>query len=261
MRAPCIQDGSVEHELLRPTVIRIGLSSVHGLGDRTVSALLTARRAGGPFRNLQDFLQRVRPMRNEAENLILVGACDGFGMTRPELLWRLQVAMTPRAQKAAERTAVAARGALFVDAVAPREASYPQLPDYDEAKKGEAELRLLGFTLGSHPVDVLWRRGELPVLNQCVPCGKVAEHLNRTVRICGFAVAFRGHSAEQGGMCFVTVEDGTGIVETTLFPKVYQRCGGVLQGRGPFVFEGKAEERLGGGVGMRVFDVMLPEHA
>jgi hypothetical protein len=33
----------------------------------------------------------------------------------------------------------------------------------------------------------------------------------------------------------------------------------VLQGRGPFVFEGKAEERLGGGVGMRVFDVMLPE--
>jgi DNA-directed DNA polymerase III PolC len=261
LRAPCIQDGSVEHELLRPTVIRIGLSSVHGLGDRTVSALLTARRAGGPFRNLQDFLQRVRPMRNEAENLILVGACDGFGMTRPELLWRLQVAMTPRAQKAAERTAVAARGALFVDAVTPREASYPQLPDYDEAKKGEAELRLLGFTLGSHPVDVLWRRGELPVLNQCVPCGKVAEHLNRTVRICGFAVAFRGHSAEQGGMCFVTVEDGTGIVETTLFPKVYQRCGGVLQGRGPFVFEGKAEERLGGGVGMRVFDVMLPEHA
>ncbi|MFT4843825.1 MAG: DNA-directed DNA polymerase III PolC [Candidatus Azotimanducaceae bacterium] len=259
LRAPCIQEGVVEHELLRPTVIRIGLASVHGLGERTVSALLTARRAGGPFRTLQDFLQRVRPMRNEVENLIMVGACDGFGMTRPELLWRLQVAMTPRAQKVAERTAVAARGALFADAVMPREASYPQLPDYDEAKKGEAELRLLGFTLGSHPVDVLWRRGELPVLRQCVPCGKVAEHLNRTVRICGFAVAFRGHSAEQGGMCFVTVEDGTGIVETTLFAKVYQRCGGVLQGRGPFVFEGKAEERLGGGVGMRVFDVMLPE--
>jgi len=259
LRAPCVQEGAVEHELLSPTVIRIGLSSVHGLGERTITAILAARRAGGAFRALPDFLQRVRPMRNEAENLILVGACDGFGLTRPELLWRLQIAMTKRAQKLAERSAVASRGALFADAVSPREASYPQLPDYDEAKKGEAELRLLGFTLGSHPVDVLWRRGELPVLQTCVPCGKVAEHLNRTVRICGFAVAFRGHSAEQGGMCFVTVEDGTGIVETTLFPKVYQRCGGVLQGRGPFVFEGKAEERLGGGVGMRVFDVTLPE--
>jgi DNA polymerase III subunit alpha len=256
-----VQAGAIEHELLSPTVIRIGLGSVQGLGERTIAAILTARRAGGAFRSLPDFLQRVRPMRNEAENLILVGACDAFVMTRPEMLWRLQVAMTPRAQKVAERTAVAARGALFADAVAPREASYPQLPEYDEAKQSEAELRLLGFTLGSHPVDVLWRRGDLPVLKQCVPCGKVAEHLDRTVRICGFAVAFRGHTAEQGGMCFVTVEDGTGIVETTLFATVYQRCGGILQGRGPFVFEGKAEERLGGGVGLRVFDVLLPKDA
>lgn len=260
LRPPCVQHGSVEHELLSSTVIRIGLSNVRSLGERTVAAILTARRAGGVFRSLPDFLQRVRPMRNEAENLILVGACDVFGMTRPELLWRLQVAMTPRAQKAARQTAVAARGALFVDAVSPREASYPQLPDYDEAKKSESELRLLGFTLGSHPVDVLWRRGELPALRQCIPCGKVSEYLDRTVRVCGFAVAFRGHTAEQGGMCFVTVEDGTGIIETTLFAKVYQRCGGVLQGRGPFVFEGKAEERLGGGVGLRVFDVVLPEN-
>jgi len=261
LRAPCVQQGAVDHELLEPTVIRVGLSSVHGLGERTIAAILTARRAGGPFRSLPDFLQRVRPMRNEAENLILVGAMGGFGLSRPELLWRLQVAMTPRAQKLAERSAVAARGALFVDAVTPREASYPQLPDYDEAKKGEAELRLLGFTLGSHPVDVLWRRGDLPVLQQCVPCGKVGEHVGHTVRVCGFAVAFRGHTAEQGGMCFVTVEDGTGIVETTLFPKVYQRCGGVLHGRGPFVLEGKVEERLGGGVGMRVFDVVPAEDA
>ncbi|CAN0513904.1 unnamed protein product, partial [Discosporangium mesarthrocarpum] len=51
------------------------------------------------------------------------------------------------------------------------------------------------------------------------------------------------------------VEDGTGIVETTIFPKTYQRCGAILQGRGPFVFEGKIEERVGGGVGMRVFEV------
>lgn len=259
LRAPCVQEGSAEHKLLSPNAIRIGLAQVHGISERTVRAIRTAREAGGAFRSLADLLQRVRPMRNEAESLILVGACDSFGMSRPELLWRLQVAMTPRAQKVAERTATAAgRSALFVDAVAPREASYPQLPEYDEAQRGEAELRLLGFTLGSHPVDVLWRRGELPVLKQCVPCGKVGEHLGRTVRVCGFAVAFRGHSAEQGGMCFVTVEDGTGIVETTLFPKVYQRCGGVLQGRGPFVFEGKAEERVGGGVGMRVFDVEQP---
>ncbi|MCB9879594.1 MAG: DNA polymerase III subunit alpha [Planctomycetes bacterium] len=270
--APCVQQGQPEHELVGASAIRVGLATVRGTGERTVAAILTAREAGGPFRSLPDFLQRVRPSRDEAESLIKVGALDALGVTRPELLWRLSVATTPRAQKAAERAAStgsangAARSALFADAVQPREASYPQLPDFDERQRADAELFLLGFTLGSHPVDVLWRRGELPVLARCTPCGKVHEHVGQRVRVCGFAVAFRGHSIRHGpdvagGMCFVTVEDGSGIVETTLFPKVYQRCGAVLQGRGPFVFEGKVEERLGGGVGLIVFEVRAPDAA
>ena len=117
---------------------------------------------------------------------------------------------------------------------------------------------------------MLWRRGELPVLSRCVPCGKVGEHLGRTVQVCGFAVAFRGHAIRRGvansrksgggngGMCFVTIEDGTGIVESTLFPKIYQRVGGILQGRGPFVFTGQVEERIGGGLGLRVTNVEMP---
>ena len=270
LRAPCVQEGGAEHELLSERGIRVGLATVHGLGDRTAERILVARRAGGRFRDLVDFLQRVRPSRVEAENLIQVGALDAFGTSRPELLWRLQVASTPRAQKAVLRAATAARGALFADAVAPREASYPQLPDYDDKQRAEHELALLGFTLGSHPVDVLWRRGELPALARCVPCGKVGEHVGKTVRVCGFAVAFRGHAirrgvansrrpdGKSGGMCFVTVEDGSGIVEATLFPKVYQRVGGLLQGRGPFVFVGQVEERVGGGMGLRVIDVELP---
>ena len=117
---------------------------------------------------------------------------------------------------------------------------------------------------------MLWRRGELPALARCVPCGKLGEHVGRRARVCGFAVAFRGHAirrgvansrrpdGKDGGMCFVTVEDGTGLVEATLFPKVYQRVGGLLQGRGPFVFAGQVEERLGGGLGLRVVEVELP---
>ncbi|HEB54437.1 MAG TPA: DNA polymerase III subunit alpha [bacterium] len=260
LRPPCVQQGGREHELVGETAIRIGLGCVRGVGERTVDRILTARSAGGPFRSLLDLLQRARPARHELENLIRVGACDAFGVTRPELLWRLQVATTPRAQRASARAAVSARSALFADAVQPKPVEFPQLPEFDDQRRAAAELRLLGFTLGSHPVDVLWRRGELPAMRSCVPCGKVHEHVGRTVRVCGFAVAFRGHAVRHGarggdGMCFVTVEDGSGIVEATLFPSVYQRCGGLLQGRGPFVFAGKVEERLGGGVGLRVTGV------
>jgi DNA polymerase III alpha subunit len=55
-------------------------------------------------------------------------------------------------------------------------------------------------------------------------------------------------------MLFVTLEDGTGIIEATLFPKVYQLCGGELKGRGPYLVRGIAEERLGG-LGLRVTSV------
>jgi len=255
LRAPCVQHGAAEHELLDPTTIRIGLAHVHGLSARTVQAILTARGCGGAFRSFEDFLRRVGPARDEAEALVLVGAGAAFGATRPELLWRLQVATRPVGRQAAARAVAASRGALFADAVAPRELVYPALPEFDEHKRTELELRLLGFALGSHPVDVLWRRGELPVRRDCVPCGDVERHLGSSVAVCGFVVAQRGHGTEQGSMRFVTIEDGTGIVEATLFPKVWQRLGGRLQGRGPFVVKGQVEERLGG-VGLRVLDLV-----
>jgi len=270
LRAPCVQEGGAEHQLLGEGAIRVGLGAVHGMSARAVEKVMVARRAGGAFRDLNDLLHRVRPSRVEAEHLIQVGALDAFGVSRPELLWRLQVAMTSRAQRAVARSAVAARGALFVDALRPRDVSYPNLPEYNEQQRAEHELALLGFTLGRHPVDVLWRRGELPERARCVPCGKLGEHVDHVVRVCGFAVALRGHAirrgvassrrpdGKSGGMCFVTIEDGTGLVEATLFPKVYQRIGALLQGRGPFLFVGRVEERVGGGLGLRVQDLELP---
>lgn len=54
----------------------------------------------------------------------------------------------------------------------------------------------------------------------------------------------------------MTIEDGTGLVEATLFHRVFQQFGGVLQGRGPFVVRGMVEERLGG-VGLHVSGVQL----
>jgi hypothetical protein len=56
----------------------------------------------------------------------------------------------------------------------------------------------------------------------------------------------------------VTIEDGTGIVEATLFPKVFALCGGELQGRGPYLVRGVVEERFGG-IGLRVTGVRAAE--
>jgi DNA polymerase III alpha subunit len=247
---PCVQTGAREFALEGPQAIRVGLGEVRGLGEATLQGILVARRAGGPFRSLEDFVQRARPQRDEAEHLICVGALDALGRSRRELLWRLSVACSPRVQ--AQRTAAAAPGALFGDALAPREVRYPELPDHDLAERTRHELHLLGYALGAHPVEVLWR--DAAARQGLVPCGRIELHLGQAITVCGWVVARRGHRGEGEPMLFLTLEDGTGIVEATLFPKVYRACGAEVQGRGPYFVRGVVEQRMGG-IGLRVLHV------
>jgi DNA-directed DNA polymerase III PolC len=254
---PCINTGELGFSLLDATSIRVGLREVRGLSLRTQQAILSARRLGGPFRSFDDFLQRVRPQRDEAEHLICVGALDAVCRSRRELLWRLSVAYSPRMQQ--QRAAAAAPQALFAEVFLPSAVRYPDLPDHDLSERTRYELDLLGYAIFDHPVDVLWRGAGAPSRSGVVPCGRVRDFLGRAIAVHGFVVARRSHrgsAVKDGGepMLFVTLEDGTGIIEATLFPKVYQLCGGELKGRGPYLVRGVAEERLGG-LGLRVTSV------
>jgi DNA polymerase III alpha subunit len=46
-------------------------------------------------------------------------------------------------------------------------------------------------------------------------------------------------------MEFATFDDGDGLIETVLFPRVYRERGHVLFDPGPFIFRGKVEEEFG----------------
>jgi DNA polymerase III alpha subunit len=62
-------------------------------------------------------------------------------------------------------------------------------------------------------------------------------------------------------MQFLTLEDETGLVECTVFPKMYERLGHRLDGIGPYTAKGRLEDNHGalclnveemGGVGCRL---------
>ena len=65
--------------------VRIGLGYVRQLGAATSLAIERERDRGGPFRSLFEFVQRTGLPRQATENLIRVGAVDGFGLNRREL--------------------------------------------------------------------------------------------------------------------------------------------------------------------------------
>ncbi len=71
------------------------LSRVRGLAQRTTEAIV-AERARQPFVDLPDLLERVRIPVDQARALILSGACDGLGASRPAMLWQLAIYLRQR---------------------------------------------------------------------------------------------------------------------------------------------------------------------
>ena len=69
--------------------IRLPLVVIKGLPIAITERIVSAR-GHGPFRSLPDFIRRCGPSESELDLLVLAGALDSLGMSRPELLWLAQ---------------------------------------------------------------------------------------------------------------------------------------------------------------------------
>ena len=157
---PDVNRGDVEFTVAAAGEITFGLGAIKGVGTRAVEAIVAARAAGGPFRDLDDFLERLPPgVVGQAcvETLIDAGAFDWTGARRAQLL-----AVLPRAfQSAQAKQADRRRGqrGLFDDTEAtpgsngtPAGAGLPDVPELAEAERLGREKKALGFYMSSHPL-------------------------------------------------------------------------------------------------------------
>ncbi len=74
--------GKREGEKIRKTAIRFGLNCIKNFGEGISGAIIAERNRGGPFKHLEDFLNRVRDRnlnKKSLESLIKAGALDTFG--------------------------------------------------------------------------------------------------------------------------------------------------------------------------------------
>ncbi len=210
----------------RPGTIRIGLMQVKGLSAETIAALLRVRERDGPFRSLEDFLQRVPAKRDEIEALIKCGACDDLagGLSRPALLWQWNLAGaasgSPAGAKSKEQP-------LFPEAAAGPSAAAEALAglalaEYTPAQRLAYEQEILEVAVSGHPLDLVPRDGEQWST-------ELAQHRGREVRLLGWLITFR-HVATKDyrNMMFLTLEDQRGLYEAVLFPEAYERYGGLV---------------------------------
>ena len=214
--------------------LRLGLWHVGGLRKAAIEALIVAR----PFRDLRDLCTRVPLERDEVEALIRCGACDGFALTRPQLLWDVAQAF-PLIQRSKHAAQPLFPGQVFLGHLPP----VPDLPEYDAAHKLEMEQDVLGLELSMHPLEPFF-----PTLARydLVQAADLRAHAGQRVQVGGWLVASRRViTKKQDYMRFVTLEDATGFVEVVLFPETYQAYGHLVRGHGPYIVTGLVDNAYG----------------
>lgn len=255
----------------REREVRIGLQQIHGMSRRSMDALLRERGQHGFFVSLGNLLQRVPQLaENEVENLIRCGACDGFELTRPELLWRHTLARKQREggkkkrrggehgarllgelhgePTSADRTTVQTATLFPVNDTAPGSGSavslIPAIPDFSPTERLQQEMEVLHLTASGHPLAMLreWLRERGVVCARDLP-----GFAGRRVRVAGKLITAKSANVRTTGqaMKFITLEDETDLCEITLFPETYARYGARLLSRGPYLVTGLVEDDHG----------------
>jgi DNA polymerase III alpha subunit len=232
----------------------MGLTAFTGLAEAAIDGLLAARRAGGPFTNLSDLLARAGLGRAELELLVRGGACDGFELTRPELLWRLACRFAPKEGASALPASKGKTDELFpgsggLDHLVPR------LPEYGLAERCRMEQELFGFPITRHPLELVVEKDNggtqrqdprAPHRDRSAPplitAADMLRHAGRRVRMRGLAISYKRIPTKAGGwMKFLSLEDLTGTFEAVLFPAAYARCAEATLGAGPLLVEGRVD--------------------
>jgi DNA-directed DNA polymerase III PolC len=231
---PDVLKGEFEYHAVGPDAIRLGLMQIKGISAESWKSFFEERKKR-PYEDFNDFVLRSGLHKNEIEILIKCGACDSFGLTRPQLLWLMKA--TVSSSRKAETS---------FDLIGNKMIRVPQIPvlrEYSEKEKLMWEMKLLDVAVTNHPLEYYcpWQKWK-----QSIPARMISDHKNQMVSVIGWHVHSKStNTSKQDPMLFVSFEDTEALFETTFFPKTYRSYGHLFVDKGPYLVTGKVEEDHG----------------
>jgi len=225
--------------------IRFGLAAVKNVGLAAIESVIEARTAGGPFRSLYDFCQRVdlrKVNKKVLESLIKCGAFDSFGKKRSQHMAVLEEAVTRVQRNQKERAKNQLTMFQLIAEASPEssadELSFPDIPEWAQKELLAFEKECLGFYITGHPLDNY--RETLRSCSTSDTAAALAETREKTVSIGGIVAAVKQITTKKGEpMGFVTFEDLAGTVEVIVFSDLYRQCNDLLKSEHPLLVKGK----------------------
>jgi DNA polymerase-3 subunit alpha len=231
--------------------IRFGLGAVKGIGEGAVEAILEARRQGGAFGTLFDFVERIdlkRVNRRVMEALIKSGGFDrearAANATRARLFEAVGQAIE-RAQSA-QRDRESGQTSLFgafeaQPAAQKQQASYPDVEDWSPKQQLGFEKESLGFYITGHPLD---RYKDDLRRYASATTAELAEKGSRAkVSVAGIVSNYRERPLKSGTgrIAFFDLEDQFGQVEVLCFSKQFDAYAEVLKSDDPILVSGTVQ--------------------
>ncbi len=238
--------------------IRFGLVGVKGVGRALIDNLVKERESNGPFRNFQNFCERMFDHdlnRRALENMIRCGSFDSMGAYRSQLMAVMNPVMDGIA--AARKRNLEGQFDLFSgfggeETVSASEVPLPNLKEYSSKELMEMERETTGLYLTGHPMDeyrpLIRRVNASPIgsiLNDfSQEDGPARFHDEQRVTLACIVGSVKTKTTKNNSMmAYVSLEDDTGSMEMLVFSKALGECGSYLQKGTPVLVDGRLSVR------------------
>ena len=230
--------------------IRFGLGAVKNVGHGLIRCVAAKRREGGPFKSLEDFLQRMgegEVNKRAVENFIKCGAFDCFGHHRSELLAVYETMMDSVAVTR-KKNLEGQMGlfALLEDEEATVTVPIPKMPERSRAELMAMEKETTGIYISGHPMDdyraLLKNTHVVPMSNLMDEGSSFSD--DQIVSVAGIVQSVKMKTTRNNSvMAYVSVEDDTAALEMLAFSNVLSQYGGYLRENTPVVITGRLSLR------------------
>ena len=241
---------SLDHFSVEGDSIRFGLGAVKNVGRGLIRSMVAKRDEGGPFRSLEDFIQRMGEgelNKRAVENFIKCGAMDCFGYHRSELLAVYDSMMDSIASS--RKKNLDGQMGMFSMLQEDEPSVQIPIPKLQELKKADLmlmEKETTGIYLSGHPMDDY---RHLLKNTRVVPIARLSEEGSsfrddQIVSVAGVVQSVKMKTTRNNSMmAYVTLEDDTAAMELIAFSNVLKEYGNYLGENMPVVIVGRLSLR------------------
>jgi error-prone DNA polymerase len=212
--------------------VRLGLRQIKGVREEEM-ALVVARRGGG-YDSVRDVWLRTGLPVASLERLADADAFRSVGLDRRAALWAARGLGRTGADDGLPLFAAAGSG--------PSGEPDVHLPPMPPGEHVVNDYRFLSLSLKAHPVSFL--RARLDRMRVARAEQLAVLPVGRTVTVAGL-VLVRQRPGSAKGVIFMTLEDETGVANTIVWPKVFERLRGIVIGARFVVVTGRLQREAG----------------